>query len=39
MNSGLKAAIFNPKEMLGILDIRLMGSYKKKQENITAKFR
>ena len=31
MNSGLETVIFNPKEMLGILDLRLMGYYKIKQ--------
>ena len=31
MNSGLETIIFNPKEMLGILDLRSMGYYKKKQ--------
>ena len=30
-NSGLEMVIFNPKEMLGILDLRLMGYYKIKQ--------
>ena len=30
-NSSLKTVIFNPKEMLGILDLRLVGYYKIKQ--------
>ena len=30
-NTGLQKVIFNPKERLGILDLRLMGSYKIKQ--------
>ena len=30
-NSGLEKVIFDPKEMLGILDPRLMGYYKIKQ--------
>ena len=31
MNSGLETVIFDPKEMLGILDVRSMGYYKIKQ--------
>ena len=31
MNSGLERVIFDPKEMLGILDLRLMDYYKIKQ--------
>ena len=31
MKSGLETVIFNLKEMLGILDLRLMGYYKVKQ--------
>ena len=31
MNSGLETVIFNPKEMIGILDLRSMGYYKIKQ--------
>ena len=31
-NSGLETMIFNPKEMLGILDLRSIGYYKIKQE-------
>ena len=30
-NSGLETVIFNPKELIGILDLRLMGYYKLKQ--------
>ena len=30
-NSGIETLIFNPKEMLGILDLRLMGYYKIQQ--------
>ena len=30
-NSSLETMIFNPKEMLGILDLRLIGYYKIKQ--------
>ena len=30
-NSGLETVIFDPKEILGILDLRLMGYYKIKQ--------
>ena len=30
-NNGLETVIFDPKEILGILDIRLMGYYKIKQ--------
>ena len=30
-NSGLETVIFNPKEMIGILYLRLMGYYKIKQ--------
>ena len=30
-NSGLETVIFDPKEMLGILDLRSMGYYKIKQ--------
>ena len=30
-NSSLETVIFNPKEMLGILDMRLIGYYKIKQ--------
>ena len=30
-NSSLETAIFDPKEMLGILDLRLIGYYKIKQ--------
>ena len=37
MNSGLETVIFNPKEMLGILDLRLMGYYKIKTRYITRK--
>ena len=37
MNSSLEPVIFNPKEILGILDLRLMGCYKIKQVIITAK--
>ena len=32
MNSGLEKVIFDPKEMLGILDLRLLGYYKIKQD-------
>ena len=32
MNSTLETVIFDPKEMLGILDIRSMGYYKIKQD-------
>ena len=28
MNSGLETVIFDPKEMLGILDLRSVGDYK-----------
>ena len=31
-NSGLDTVMFDPKEMLGILDLRLMGYFKVKQE-------
>ena len=31
MNSGLETVIFDPREMFGILDLRSMGYYKKKQ--------
>ena len=31
MNSSLETVIFDPKEMLGILDLRSMGYYKIKQ--------
>ena len=31
MNSGLKTVIFDLKEMLGILDLRSVGYYKRKQ--------
>ena len=31
MKSGLETVILDPKEMLGILDLRLMGYYKIKQ--------
>ena len=31
MNSGLQTIIFDPKEMLGTLDLRSMGYYKIKQ--------
>ena len=31
MNSGLETVLFDPKDMLGILDIRSMGYYKIKQ--------
>ena len=31
MKSGSEMAIFDPKEMLGILDLRSMGYYKIKQ--------
>ena len=37
LNSGMEMLIFGPKEMLGILDLRLMGYYKIKQGKITAK--
>ena len=30
-NSSLETVIFDPKEMLGILDLRLVGYYKIKQ--------
>ena len=30
-NSSLETVIFDPKEMLGILDVRLIGYYKIKQ--------
>ena len=30
-NSEWETVIFNPKEMIGILDLRLMGHYKTKQ--------
>ena len=30
-NSGLETTIFDPKEMVGMLDLRLMGYYKIKQ--------
>ena len=32
MNSGLETVIFDLKEMLGILDLRLIGYYKIKQD-------
>ena len=31
MNNGLETVIFNPKEKLGILDLKLMGNYKTNQ--------
>ena len=31
MNSGLEMVVFDPKDMLGILDLRSMGNYKIKQ--------
>ena len=31
MNTGLETVIFNPKELIGVLDLRLMGYYKIKQ--------
>ena len=37
MNSGLESVIFDPKEKLGVLDLRLMGYYKNKTRDITAK--
>ena len=42
-NSGLETVIFDPKEMLGILDLRSMGYYKIKQgtlqENLSKYYR
>ena len=32
MNSGLETVIFDPKEMLGILDLRSVSYYKSKQD-------
>ena len=32
MNSGLETVIFDPEEVLGILDLRLLGYYKKKHK-------
>ena len=37
-NSGLDTIIFDPKEMLGILDLRSLGYYKIKQGIFTAEF-
>ena len=31
INGGIETVIFNPKEMIGIVDLRLMGYYKTKQ--------
>ena len=37
-NSSLDTVIFEPKEMLGILDLRSMGYYKNKARHTAGKF-
>ena len=36
VNNGTETMIFQPEEMLGIVDLRLLGYYKIKQRYITA---